>query len=194
MNDSQDLKNFNSLFENYFQRFVHFACSYVKETKVAEDITMEAFMSYWENRYRLTPDTNPPAYILTIIKNKSISHLRHMQTHNIVTDKLTEHYAWKLNLQISTLEACNPEQIFSTEVQTIVHEVLKNLPDRTVEIFKLSRFEKLSHKAIAERMNITTKGVEFHISKALKIMRIALKDYNPSIIMLIITHYFHIFH
>lgn len=192
MNDSQDIKNFNSLFENYFQRFVQFAYSYVKETKVAEDITMEAFMSFWENRERLVPETNPPAYILTIIKNKCISHLRHMQTHNLVVNKLSEHYAWKLNLQISTLEACNPEQIFSAEVQAIIHDVLKNLPERTVEIFRLSRYDKLSHKAIAEQLNISTKGVEFHISKALKAMRIALKDYHPSIIILILTHFFHI--
>ena len=191
MSDNQDLKSFNLLFEKYFQRFVYFAFSYVKEMKVAEDIAMEAFMSYWENRDKLTPDTNPPAYILTIIKNKSISHLRHLQTHHQVTDKLTEHHAWKLNIQISTLEACNPEEIFSSEIQTIVHEVLKKLPDRTVEVFKLSRFEKLPHKVIAERLQITTKSVEFHITKVLKIMRTALKDYHLSIIIFIIIHYFY---
>lgn len=123
MRDRQDLNNFNSLFDDYFQRFVHFACSYVKEITVAEDIAMESFMAYWERRTTLTPDTHPQAYILTVIKNKCISHLRHLQTINTVANKLTEHHTWKLNLQIATLEVCNPQELFSSDVQNIIQQV-----------------------------------------------------------------------
>ena len=181
-----DIKGFNQLFEQYFQRFVFFANSYVKDMKVAEDFTIEAFTSFWENRESLNPDTNPPAYILTIIKNKSISHLRHAQTISDVNERLADHVNWKLNLQIATLEACNPEEIFSAEIQEIVSRVLESLPERTRYIFNLSRNENLSHKEIADKLNISTKGVEFHITKALKLLREALKDYNPVIILMLI--------
>ena len=43
----------------------------------------------------------------------------------------------------------------------------------------MSRIESMSHKEIAAKLDITTKGVEFHISKALKELRISLKDYLP---------------
>ncbi|MDD2284210.1 MAG: RNA polymerase sigma-70 factor [Paludibacter sp.] len=181
-----DLKSFNQIFEKYFQRFVFFANSYVKDIRVAEDLTMEAFMLFWENKETLHTGTNPSAYILTIIKNKSISYLRHKQTHLDLTEKLADHYNWKLNLQIATLEACNPDEIFSAEIQEIVSKVLADLPDRTKHIFNLSRNENLSHKEISEKLNISTKGVEFHITKALKLLRVALKDYNPVMIFLLI--------
>lgn len=174
--------SFNSLFDDYFQRFVRFAYSFVKDVKVAEDFTMEAFMSYWEIRFTLTPETNPPAYILTSIKNKCISHLRHLQTRNKVEKQISDHYCWKLNTQIATLEICNPDEIFSSEIQDILDVTLQNLPEKTRQIFILSRFENLSHKEIANKMKITTKGVEFHISKTLKILRVALKDYFPFIL------------
>ena len=36
-----------------------------------------------------------------------------------------------------------------------------------------------SHKEIAAALGISTKTVEFHITKALKVLRVALKDYFP---------------
>ncbi|HAY24139.1 MAG TPA: RNA polymerase sigma-70 factor, partial [Bacteroides sp.] len=35
------------------------------------------------------------------------------------------------------------------------------------------------NKEIAEEMEISIKGVEYHISKALKVLRVTLKDYLP---------------
>jgi len=182
MANQRDLIDFNDLFNAYYQRFVHFAFSFVKEGKVAEDFAIEAFMSYWESRNRLTSDTNPPAYILTIIKNKCISYLRHLQTRNNVEEELADHYSWRLKTQMATLEVCNPEEIFSKEIMDIVNEALEKLPENTRNIFILSRFENLSHKEIAEKMNMTTKGVEFHIYRSLKVLRVALKDYIPSLL------------
>ena len=39
------------------------------------------------------------------------------------------------------------------------------------------RFRRRTYKEIAEIMGMTVKGVEFHISKATKELRVALKDY-----------------
>ena len=35
---------------------------------MSEDFVSGRFVLYWENIRKLEPDTNPPAYILTIIK------------------------------------------------------------------------------------------------------------------------------
>ena len=43
----------------------------------------------------------------------------------------------------------------------------------------LSRYENKSYKEIAVLMNITPKGVDFHINKALKMLQTNLKDYFP---------------
>ncbi|MBP8893433.1 MAG: hypothetical protein KBH09_13860, partial [Saprospiraceae bacterium] len=56
-------------------------------------------------------------------------------------------------------------------------KVLNNLPEQSALVFELSRFECLTNKEIAKKLNITTKGVEYHITKVLKMMRLELSDY-----------------
>ena len=78
----------------------------------------------------------------------------------------------ELSIRISTLESCDPNEIFSDEVESIIRETLKLIPEQTQRIFLLSRFENKSNKEIAELMGISVKGVEYHISKALKALRV----------------------
>ena len=85
----------------------------------------------------------------------------------------------ELAIRISTLEGCNPEDIFSVEIQTILNRTLEELPEQTRNVFKMSRFEQKSGKEIAQSLGITVKGVDYHIAKALKALRVSLKDYLP---------------
>lgn len=77
----------------------------------------------------------------------------------------------------ATLDACEPNALFASEVQDIIDRVISRLSATTARIFLLSRYDNKSHKEIAEIMGMTVKGVEFHISKATKELRVALKDY-----------------
>jgi len=63
MNSYSDIKQFNELFNEYYERIVRFAKSYVRDLAVAEDFASEAFAAFWENRAILSDETNPRAYI-----------------------------------------------------------------------------------------------------------------------------------
>lgn len=179
MENTTDLKAFNQLFTDYQGRFIRFANTYVRDVAVAEDFTIEALMYYWENRHSLEEDSNVPAYILTIIKNKCLNYLQHLQVREDVNEQLLNHAEWELNTRISTLEACDPNDLFTAEAQEIVNKTLAGLPEQTRVVFIMSRYENKSHKEIAEVLAITPKGVEYHISKALKKLHTNLKDYYP---------------
>ena len=58
-------------------------------------------------------------------------------------------------------------------------ETLASLPEQTRRIFIMSRYEQMSVKEIAEKQQLTPKSVEYHITKSLKVLRVALKDYLP---------------
>ncbi|MFA6768379.1 MAG: RNA polymerase sigma-70 factor [Parabacteroides sp.] len=179
MEEKHSIEVFNQLFTNYRGRFVHFAQTYVGDVMVAEDLAIESLMDYWENRNQLADNSNIPAYILTVIKHKCLNYLQRIRTGEEVVKYLKGCDDWELDLRISTLEACDPERIFCDEIQRIVEETLKTLPSQTRDIFIRSRYKNQNHKEIAESMNISTKSVEFHITKALKVLRVALKDYFP---------------
>ncbi len=179
MNRTSDINAFTQLFNDYRGRFIHFAYTYVGDEMVAEDIVLESLMNYWENRSNLDPDSNIPAYILAIIRNKCLNHLHRLRIRQHAEEYLYRMDNWELDLQISSLEAFNPVHIFSEEIERIVDDTLNRLPEQTRLIFMKSRYENLSHKDIAAQLGLSTKSVEFHITKALKALRITLKDYFP---------------
>ena len=90
-----------------------------------------------------------------------------------------------LAADIRSLQAFNPEEIFSAEVAAIVRQSLDRLPELTREVFVARRFEELSYKEIAEKYGITVRRVEFELEKAVKQLRVALKDYLPVLLMLL---------
>ena len=173
-----DLAAFDRLFGEYRPRFIRFAVSYVTDAAVAEDLVMESFMAAWERRALLSEKSFPP-YVLVIVRNKCLNHLRSRQVRLRAEEDLNSHRARLLELRVSTLEACEPAQLFSDEARRPVGATPARLPRRTREIFQRSRFRGESYKEIAASMGTTVKSVEFEVSKAMKSLRVSLRDYLP---------------
>lgn len=178
MNSFTDTQRFNLLFNNYYDRFIRFAYGYVRERETAEDFVSEAFATYWDKRKELQIGTKPQAFILTVIKNKCINHLEHLKIRHNAESRMSDLESWRLSLSINTLQACDPDFLFSEEIMQIVEKTLQNLPQKTRHIFALNRFEGLSYDEIARKMNLNHKTIEYHVSKALKSLRHSLKDFH----------------
>ncbi len=186
MSSSKNIAIFNKLFNDYYRQFVCFAIGYVKDEAKAQDFVSDAFASYWEKKETLSEDTNAPAYILTIVRNNCLNYLKHNKIKQRATQKLTDHAQWVLNTKIYTLEACKPDNIFSDEINQIIENTINNLPKRTAQIFRMSRFENLSHREIAKQLSLSTKSVEYHITKTLTDLRLNLKDFLTVVVLLCI--------
>ena len=176
---------FGRLFATWRARFEAIACRYVRSAAVAEDLVSDSFMSFWENRGRIPADANLQAYILIIVRNKCLDWLRAQSLHAKIEQEVYELRRRVLAADIRSLQAVNPEEIFSAEVAAIVRQSLDRLPELTREVFVARRFEELSYKEIAEKYGITVRRVEFELEKAVKQLRVALKDYLPVLLMLL---------
>lgn len=186
MSDSIKLHTMD-LFSRFFQenqeKFLTFAYSYLRDKAEAEDVLMESMIALWENRNRWEEGSNLHALLLTIIKNKSLNLLEHKKIRLQAEENINSHNQRELNLRISTLKACEPEQIFDNGIQHIVHKALEQMPQQSRTIFMLSRYQNLPNKQIAEQLHVSLKTVEAHITKALRILRLELKDYLASILL-----------
>ncbi len=171
-------KDFVKVYERNYRRSFLFAKSYVHDDMVAEDIVAESLLKYWQTCKEKEEEVSE-ALLVTILKNKSIDYLRSEKHKQEALDNMSETAIRNLEIQISSLEACEPDELFSDEIHDIIKNTLKTLPSLTGEIFMLSRYENLSVKEIAEKKHITPKAVEYHITKSLKALRITLKDYLP---------------
>jgi len=172
---------FSEFFEQNKEKFLSFAYSYIRNRADAEDLLMESMIALWENRERWGESANLHGLLLTIIKNKALNYLAHEQVRLRAEENITSHKQRELELRISTLESCDPESIFDSEIQQIVNKALNHLPAQSRRIFILSRYHNASNKKIAEQLGISVKSVEFHMTKTLKKLRLELKDYLFSI-------------
>lgn len=180
------IKQFNHIYTKYYEKAFRFAQIYVRNDLVAEDIVTESLIKLWETMKK-EEVKKPSALLITIIKNKSLDHLRKRVREDEVFNNMKEWQQRELSIRISTLEASNPNQIFSDEIEAIVSRTLETMHPQTQKVFKLSRLEQKSGKEIAEELGISVKGVDYHIAKAIKALRISLKDYLLSIFILITT-------
>lgn len=177
MNGEADRYTLDDLFSDYKGRFVGFARRYVRDEATAEDIVMDAFTQYWSKKDSLHPDSNIPAWILTVIKHKCLNHLEHQKTCRDAAEDIRRQAMWEMQTRIVSLRAYDPEAVFSREAQQIVDDTLGSLPERTRRSFIMSRHENRANGEIASHLGISVKGVEYHISKTLKALRKNLKDF-----------------
>ena len=84
---------------------------------------------------------------------------------------------------IRSLEAIDPRELFSDEVETIVRRSLEELPELTRRVFEARRFEGRSYKEIADQNGNSERRVEFEQEKAIRQLRVALKDYLPALFL-----------
>ena len=63
-----------------------------------------------------------------------------------------------------------------TELEDCIAQAIEALPPKTKLVFSLSRYERMSYKAIAEQLDISVKSVEKHMGIALERLRFQLKD------------------
>lgn len=173
-----DDNDFNHIFRTSKNGFIQFAYSYLGNMQDAEDVVMESYIQYWENKDKETfHATNIKGYIFTIIRNRCIDVLEERKDLLQKNDELHKHLIGEIELNISSLKGCDPSELFSSEIEEIVNDTIKTLPNRTREIFYERYLEQKPYKTIAENFGISVKGVEFHIAKSLNILRKNLKDY-----------------
>ena len=176
----QEMSNisFSEIYTNYYKRSFLFVKSYVRDDMAAEDIVSEALINLWDTSKKEKVEY-PLSLLVMMLKNGALNYLKHQDVKQSVSDSISSKMARDLGYRISTLQACDLEEIFSSEITRIVKETLEALPEQTRRVFELSRYECRTVKEIAEELSISPKGVEYHITRSLKVLRIALKDYLP---------------
>ena len=167
---------FDNIYSEYYQRCFLFAKSYLHDEMLSKDIASEAMISLWTTMKTEEVD-NVRAFLMTVVKNQSLNHLRNEHLRMEARENILNDELYELEFRISSLDACNPTDIFSEEIDRIVNRTLDTLPLQTRNVFRMSRYENKSIKEIADSLNISVKGVDYHISKALKALRVSLKDY-----------------
>jgi RNA polymerase sigma-70 factor (ECF subfamily) len=176
-----NLTAYEKLYHFMQPRLYAFCRKIIDDQEIARDIVQDVFLSLWNNRQALVIHTSLSAYIFRMTYNKCMDHLRQLKMNN----KFQNYSA--LKIKESELLFFDPDynakgSIFFSEIETIISKSIDNLPDQCRKIFMMSRLDGFDHKEIASKLNISIRTVESQIYKALKSLKIELKDYYQLII------------
>lgn len=180
---------FGHLFVYYKSRFTAIAYRYVRNNTVAEDIVSDSFMSFWElivTKQKNIDKIDSPSYILIIIRNKCLDWLRTQSRHTRIENQIYKLRKQVIDADIMSLEAFDPKELFCSEVALITQQTLNALPELTRNVFIAKRTAGMTYKEIASSYAISERKVEFELDKAMKQMRLSLKDYLPFLLLFLL--------
>lgn len=165
---NNELKAFNILFERYWSAIYSTSYSYIKDVEVCAEITHDIFLNIWNKRQSLEIHSIK-AYLTSSARYHVYKREKRVRTIDL---KYVENY---IGVQESTTQNTAEENFNYSELKTKINAYLEELPQRSREIFLLSREENLSNDEIANRLSISKRTVENQITTALKHLRGSLK-------------------
>ncbi|HTN37617.1 MAG TPA: RNA polymerase sigma-70 factor [Arachidicoccus sp.] len=180
---SGDVSAFESAFKTYAKPLHAYGYTLLANNHQAEEMIQQLFLKIWEQRATLEIHTSLKAYLYRSIHNDCMNHIRHQKVKRDYQLSVVKEAASTHQEPVSRLEV--------KEIQQRLRSGMAKLPEACRTIFQLSRFEHLSYKEIASQLGISIKTVENQMGKALRILRVELKDYLVTLLtILLITNCF----
>lgn len=181
--DQNYLKN---LFQIYFQPLCQLSLHYLKDNDESRGVVQDAFVKLWEIRFELEADSNIPNFLFTLVKHNCLNILKRKQ----ILLKHHEKIKWmEMHYQFESLSRMGADYLEINELKEKIDIAIQHLPKHCRIVFEMSRYEDLKNREIAEKLGVTQKTVEAHLTKALKILRNNLKEYLPLIVTLLYIFY-----
>lgn len=167
---------FETIFKLYWKDLYKHAYTKVHSKEDAEEIVQEIFTSLWAKRSELLI-TNLNYYLHTAVKNRILNQIRS----KIVHEKYWAFYKQFIPGSSSSTE----ESVNYNELKTALGKSVSYLSKKSKTVFLLSRVKGLSNAEIAIKLNLSEKAVEYHLTRSLKELKTHLKDYLPSLLLLL---------
>jgi RNA polymerase sigma-70 factor (ECF subfamily) len=168
---------YEDLFKTWYEPLCKYSCSILKDTSESEDIVQEVFMKLWDGRLEININTSVKSYLYRAVHNTSLNRVK----------QLTARDTYKEQIRIEEETDLNDgyRGLVESELNRSIKQAIAALPPKCRDIFEMSRFQMLSYKDIALRLDISPNTVENQIAKALKLLRKSLREFIPVICFII---------
>jgi RNA polymerase sigma-70 factor (ECF subfamily) len=162
-------QTFEALFKQWYEPLCRYAHSILHNTDEAEDTVQKIFCKLWEQREKMEIQTSIKSYLYKMVHNLCLNKIRQMQ--------IQSEHQQQIACRSLPLADSVEQRLTYKELSRQASLAIEALPQRCREVFLLSRMQHLSYVQIAQRMQISPNTVEVQMVKALKVLRMKLKDY-----------------
>ncbi|GAA5219404.1 RNA polymerase sigma factor [Membranihabitans marinus] len=151
------------LIDEYYHRIYKFMIAHLKNADIAQDLTQTVFLELIKSNTSLDAIDNYDAYLFSMARNTLFKEFRKMQNSTKLKNQLLN------SMQASTDEL--EEIIYVHDLNYNLEREINKLPQQQKKIYTMSRHEGLTHKQIAQRLDISANTVKNHMVQALKTLR-----------------------
>ncbi|MBL7736711.1 MAG: sigma-70 family RNA polymerase sigma factor [Chitinophagaceae bacterium] len=154
---------FAKLFKAFWPQVYGVGLRITRSPEQAKDLAQEIFIKVWDNRDRLPEVKKIDAFIYVVSRNLILDHLR---------KKVFQPANMDFLLQCCQTDAVDAQDKLEVkELEQKIDGAIQTLPGKVQEVFKLSRFEGMTHEQIARKLNISVVSSKTYVVRALDHIR-----------------------
>lgn len=169
-----DQEAFKRFFVHFYPKLMSLACRFVDD-QVARDLVQDIFAYYWEQKQQIDVN-NVQSYLFKVLQNRCLNYLKHQM--------VIEEYTAKIRIAEARISFLNDrtdsndvlKQVIDWDLREQIETSVKKLPPKAAEVFRLCYYEDMSHKEIADKLEISVRTVASHVRTAVLFLREDLKD------------------
>ncbi|AXT49520.1 RNA polymerase sigma-70 factor [Aquimarina sp. BL5] len=164
--------SFKILFELYYTKLLNITKGYISNIEDAEEIVQDVFLKTWNKRKDINSNVN--GYLFKMTKNLCLDYLRSKKYKLNSSNKILQLESYINHEALSDVDASS---LIEKELAEKIQVAIQLLPEKCKNVFIKSRVEGKKNREISDELDISLKTVENHMSKAIRHMRVHLKEF-----------------
>jgi RNA polymerase sigma-70 factor (family 1) len=170
---------FTEIYIRYSSALYNSAYKILQDRDEVKDLVQEVFTTLWNRRSDFTLNTNLAGYLYVAVRNKALKTISHQQVKSKYSTLLQQKTTTET--QIVTDYAIREKQLVE-----IIDSHINELPAKMRQILNMSRKSYLTHKEIANELDLSESTVKKQVNNALKILRLKLEAFLVLFTLLIL--------
>lgn len=169
-----DEKAFEFIFKSYYATLCTYAFDLLKNNALAEEVVQEILIRVWENRTKIDITVSVKSYLYKCVHNQCVNLIKHIQVIKNQSEKYLNDIQSNTEISSLTDNEFTLETFFYEGLEDDIETVILSLPEQCRKIFRMSRFEMLSHEEIAQRLDISVNTIKTQIRRALEKLKTSI--------------------
>ena len=171
-----DQKAFGKIMGLWFKRIYNFSFKYFGDHDIAMEVSQKTFIAVYQNIRKLQDTSKFKTWLYRIAWNQC-----HEENRKLSRKSWFSFFASREAHQVEEFHMTPERGVQAKELNEVVAELLKSLPEEQRTVLILKEYEELKFREIADLLGISENTAKSRLYYALKGLRKLIEEYNIDI-------------